>query len=191
MCMPQLFSYSLLISGYSVLLSESAVSCGFWFWLWVLCPVWGAGGGYPVVKPTGQPSGGRQLQPDHLYLPHAVWRRALRNNDLVHRSRVPWWVLDTVFDCAVFLPLNCQINDVEWNSAEFFHLLLWTGLKTKLFTLFQVSTGSPGLGISLSLGRTGAERKRTRVSPHLCQRRAMLKVQIIIITIYLSLREEF
>lgn len=47
--------------------------------------------------------------------------------------------------------------------------------------------GSPDLGISLSQGHTGAGRKRTRVSPHRCQRRATLKVGILPITVYCSL----
>lgn len=54
--------------------------------------------------------------------------------------------------------------------------------------------GSPGLGIFHSLEHTGAERKRTRISLLLYQRRAVLKVQIfimIITIIFLCVREEF
>lgn len=54
--------------------------------------------------------------------------------------------------------------------------------------------GSPGLGIFHSLEHTGAERKRTRISLRLYQRRAVLKVQIfimIITIIFLCVREEF
>ena len=60
------------------------------------------------------------------------------------------------------------------------------GPKSKTFTVqLQVNTGSPGLGISLSLGHTGVEKKRTTTSPPLYQRRATLTVQIIINTLHI------
>lgn len=138
--------------------------------MWVLCPLWGARSGNTVVKPTCQPSRGRQLQPDHLHLPHAVWRCVVRNNDLVHWSCVPWWVVQKLCSLGIF-PFSGQIAHEQYELFD------------KQYILLQVSMGSLGPGIFPSLGHIGVEKKRTRTSPPLCQRRVTLMVHIIIIII--------